>query len=478
MKKLLALLAAMALFAAACGGDSDDSANGGGDVDAADCPVGALADADGPVELVIWETLVGEPERAMNQLVAEYNDSQDAVVVSLENQGVGYEEIQRQFNTAISSGDLGGLVVVEDTQTQFMADSGVIVPAEACFEADPDVDLGDFSELVRNFYSVDGVLQVASSNLSTGVMYYNRDHLEAAGIDPNSPPQTLAELKEASQAIADAGVTDKPFVFVLQPWFIEHWLTGAGISIVDNNNGRDGLATEATFDNASTIELYEWLADMNAAGLLNAVPGTEGQVDHYFAMALEQSSITVETSTAISTINAVLEGTLDPTDLGLDVGELPPIDVNVDVAPYPGLTGPGEVQAGGGAFYIPNTNSPEVIAAAWDFMKWFNSPDIQARWMINSTYTAWNEQAYDIGELQDWQASTRPGQWLTVAVDELAALDPDFPGPLIGPYTETREAIRRSLDQLLLGNTSPADAVAGVERAMNEALERYEQENF
>jgi len=478
MKKLLALMAVLALFATACGGDSDDEASGGGTVDAGECPVGALADAAGPVELVIWETFTGEPQRTMIQLVDEYNASQDAVVVRMENQGVGYEEIQRKFNTAISSRQLGGLVVLEDTQTQFMADSGVVVPAEACFEADPDVNIGDFSELVRNFYSVDGVLQVASSNLSTGVMYYNRDHLEAAGLDPDAPPQTLAELKDAAQAIADAGVTEKPFVFVLQPWFIEHWLTGAGVEMVNNNNGRDALATEATFDNATTLELYQWLADMNAAGLLNAVPGTEGQVDHYFAMALEQASITIETSTAISTINAVLEGTLDPADLGLELGELPAIDINVDVAPYPGISGPGQVQAGGGAFYIPNTNGPEVIAAAWDFMKWFNSPDIQAKWMIGATYNAWNNEAYSNTDLQDWQANTRPGRWLTVAVDELDALDPSFPGPLIGPYTDTRAAIGRSLDELLLSGKTPAEAVASADKAIGDALVRYEEENF
>lgn len=472
MKRLLALLAASALVATACG-----SSNSGGGSASGDCPVGALANASGPVELVMWETFTGQPLRTMQQLVEEYNASQNKVTVRMENQGVGYEEIQRKFNTAIASKNLGGLVVLEDTQTQFMADSGVIVPAQVCAEAD-NYDLSQFQQVVRNFYSVDNVLQPASSNLSTGVMYYNRDHLERAGLNPDAPPQTLAELKEAALAIQAAGVTQKPFVMVLQPWFIEHWLTGVGTSIVNNNNGREALATEATFDNPRTLELYTWLKEMNDLGLLNAVPGTEGQVDHYFAMALEQASITIETSTAISTINAVLEGTLDPAEVGLDADSLPAIDINVDVAPYPGLTGPGQVQAGGGAWYIPNTNSPEVIAAAWDFMKWLNSPAIQAKWMIGATYNAWNTQAANEPSLQQWEQTTRPGRWLTVAVDEIDNLDPNFPGPLIGPYTETREAIRKSLDELLLAGKSPAEVVASANSAINTALQRYDDENF
>jgi sn-glycerol 3-phosphate transport system substrate-binding protein len=475
MKRLLALLAVMALTAVACGGSSEEG--GGGTADAGDCPVNALDDATGTVDLVMWETFTGEPLRTMQALVAEYNASQDKVAVKMENQGVGYEEIQRKFNTAISTGSLGGLVVLEDTQTQFMADSGVIIPAQACAEAD-DYDLNQFTEVVRNFYSVDSVLQPGATNLSTGVMYYNRDHLTEAGLDPDSPPQTLAELKDAAQAIQDAGVTEKPFVMVLQPWFIEHWLTGDGVPIVNNNNGRDGLATEATFDNATTLELYTWLDEMNSAGLLNAVPGTEGQVDHYFAVALEQASITIETSTAISTINAVLEGTADPAEFGLDGDSLPAIDINVDVAAFPGISGPGQVQAGGGAVYIPNTNPPEVIAAAWDFIKWLNTPEIQAKWMIGATYIAWNTAAAEEQALIDWEANTRPGGWLTVAVDEINNLDPNFPGPLIGPYTDTREAIRQSLDELLLGGVSPADAVAKANDAISTALQRYEDENF
>jgi sn-glycerol 3-phosphate transport system substrate-binding protein len=474
MRKFLAIVGVTALIAAACGGGSE---SGSGTVDPGECPVGALDDASGTVDLVIWETLVGEPLNTMQKVVADYNTSQDKVNVRLENQGVSYEEIQRKFNTAIASGDLGGLVIAEDTQTQFLADSGVIIPAQACAEAD-DYDLDQFLPVVRNFYSVDGVLQPAASNLSTGVMYYNREHLTRAGLDPDDPPGTLDELKETAQAIKDAGVTDKPFVMVLQPWFMEHWLTGAGTTLVNNDNGRSDLATESTYDNPDTLKIYEWLKDMNDSGLLNAVPGTEGQVDHYFAMALEQSSITIETSTAISTVNAVLEGTLDPTELGLDVGGLPAIDIDVDVAPYPGINEPGKIQSGGGAFYIPNTNSDEVIAAAWDFMKFFNEASTQAAWMEGATYLAWNENATGEESLKDWQANTRPGRWLTVAVEEIENTNPDFPGPLIGPFTDVREAIRRSLEDLLLSGTSPQDAVTTASNAITEALGRYSEENF
>ncbi len=53
-------LMAGALVAAACGGDSGEEGSGGDGGDASSvCPVDALADAEGPVEITLWHTYVG-----------------------------------------------------------------------------------------------------------------------------------------------------------------------------------------------------------------------------------------------------------------------------------------------------------------------------------------------------------------------------------------------------------------------------------
>jgi sn-glycerol 3-phosphate transport system substrate-binding protein len=471
-RSLLATTAALLLIVSACGGSSDSGTGA-----TTDCPVDALDGATGPVEVVMWETFTGEPLRMMQELVERYNASQDRVVVRMESQGASYAEMQRKFITAIGSGGVPALIPLEETQTQFMADSGAIVSGQSCADAD-GYDLGAFLPSVVETYTVDGALQPAGLDVSTPVMYYNRDHFSTAGLDPDDPPTTLDELRAAAEALKAAGASERPFVLLLAPQFVEQWLTGADATIVNNDNGHSGLATESTFANATTTELYQWLADMNADGLLNPIPGTDAQVDHYFAMALGQSSITVETSTAISTINAVLEGSVDPAELGLDLDELPPIDINVDVAPFPGVTGAGRTTPGGGAFYLPSGNSPEVIAGAWDFMKWFNSATTQADWMIGSTYMAWNAAAYDEPVVVDWEASTRPGRWLSVAVEQIAGIAERSPAPLIGPYTDVRSAIRRSLDELLLADIGVTEAVDGASAAIDEALRRYDEENF
>lgn len=482
-RALLAALLAAVLLAAACGGDSGETGDqvAGGDTDGGNgttCPVDALEDAEGPVDVTLWHAYVGLTNETLNDMAAAYNGSQDRVRIQVENQGASYEELLRKYRQGIPSRELPGIGIMEDTNTQFLADSGTIVPAGDCAEADGYDGYKDFAPGVVDFYSVDGVLQPASFNVSTVLLYYNRDHFEAAGLDPDSPPETLDEMIEYARQIKAAGVVDRPVVLNMQPWFIEFWLTGAGASLVGNDNGRgEGATTESAFDNDATRDLFQKLKTMQDDGLLNPVPGTEGQFDHYFAIGLEQSSMTIETSTAVTTINSVLEGNLDPAELGLE-GELPPIDVNVDAGPFPGLEGPGEGQLGGGVWYITNTTPPEVQAAAWDFIKYVNEPENQAQWHLQGSYLPVRQATVDSAEVQDFWATTRPGRWLQVAYEGLQKVDPNHPGPQIGPYTETRSAVRSALDALLFGGVDVDGAITEADRTITDALESYADENF
>lgn len=494
-RPLLALLVLLALVAAACGGDGGDGGsntsggggnggNGDGGDDLPECPLEALeswdAGADGRVEVVLWHTLVAETRDTLVAMAEDYNASQDKVTVRVESQGQSYDELLRKYTQAIPTGDLPGLVALEDTVTQFIADSGTILPGQSCFEAS-GVSLDDFMPLAVDYYTVDGVFQPVSLSLSTIILYYNREHFTRAGLDPDAPPRTLGELRAAAEALQSAGVTQQPLVMNMQPWFIEHLLTGAGAPIVDDDNGRGEVgATASAFDNDAATEVFTWLAGMQADGLLNAVPGTEGQFDHYFAVALEQASMTFETSTAVTSINAFLEGNLDPAQFDLDLEELPPVDLDIGVGVYPGVTddAAGRGQLGGGVWYIPNTSPPEVQAAAWDFARWFNDPAQQVRWHLEGSYLPWNLAAAEDPAVTESWATTRKGGWLQIAYDALTNADPAWPGPLIGPYDDTRDAIRDGLDELLFVGAEPADAVAQADAAINEAVERYNDENF
>jgi len=477
----VALAGLAALAAVACG-----PAGGGALTYATECPVDALDDADGPVDITVWHSYVGQTEQALTAIADRYNEAQDRVNVSIQSQGVGYIELQQAYERAIPADDLPAIAILEDTYTQSLADLGTVLPAAQCAAADGYEDYEEFLPIVTDYYSVPGtvngeetdVLLPGAVNLATALLYYNRDHFRAAGLDPDDPPETLDEVAEAARALRDAGVTEQPFVWNMQPWMVEFWLTGAGGPLVDNNNGRDlEGAQAAAFDNPTTHRLYEFLAGMRDEGLINALPGTDGQFDHYFAMGLGQASMTVETSTAVTTINAVLEGTATGEDLGVDF-DIPQIDINLDAAEFPGLDEPGVGQMGGGVWYLASTVSAEEQAAGWDFMKFFNEVEQQQLWHQTGSYLPTRVDSAEDPAVQRFWENERSGIWLNRAYDLALGLDPDFPGPLIGPYRQVRDIVGDSLDRMMLEGASPDDVIARANEEIDAALERYNEVNF
>ncbi|MFV0317668.1 MAG: extracellular solute-binding protein [Microthrixaceae bacterium] len=481
---LVAILSAIALVAAACGGDdggasggSGSGSGGSGSVSAGDCPVDALADADGPVEITVWYALVGLAAQTVEEFAQEYNDSQDKVVVSAEPQGLNYEEQQKKFQDSLRDpGTLPNILLGEDTNTQFMIDSQSAVPASSCIEADPDAGkiYDQLMPAVANGYSVEGVQWPAAFGVSTPVIFYNKKHFAAAGLDPEKPPTNLAEIRAAAEAIKaakDAGkvvmgdgnpVPDgPPFVYRADAWWLENLSSHAGQAIVNNNNGRDGLATESELLNDVTSEWSGWMDSMAADGLQKTVPYT-ATFDAYLAVATQSSSMLIETSTSSTTIDALIAGTMKASDLGIegdqDMSGLKFPDLDVGVGQLPGLTEQGSGQIGGNAWYVIGAGqSPEEIAATWDFIKFVNETPQQVKWTMQGSYLPVFSGAEESPELQAYFTDSRPGAWLATSLESLKAINPDFPGPVIGPYKEFRNTVRTAIENNLIGG-EPADA--------------------
>jgi ABC-type glycerol-3-phosphate transport system substrate-binding protein len=112
-------------------------------------------------------------------------------------------------------------------------------------------------------------------------------------------------------------------------------------------------------------------------------------------------------------------------------------------------------------------------------MKFFNSVDSQVTWNVEASYLPYRTTAVDSPVIQQRWTETLAGQWLAIAYDELLnGVDPEFPGPIIGPYDQFRVAVRRAVDSMVVESTPPADAVAQAAADTTAAIEQYNNENF
>ena len=495
----IAAVATLGVLGTACGNDSGGNASGGKEtgtkgsslVNADDCPVKALDDATSPVEITVWHAWLGKARKNLEDLATKFNESQDKVIVHVESQGSGYEEMHKKYTDAMATPEsLPDFILSQDTNTQFMIDSDTVIPAAACVEADPEskATYADFNPAVVAAYTVKDVMWPATFHVSQPVLYINRNHFKAAGLDPDNPPKTLAEVRAAAEAIMaakDKGVAElqgvsNPMVLRLDSAWMENWVTGAGANMVNNDNGRSGLATESEMMDPKVKESFEWLKKMADDKLLNAVPFTN-QFGQLFAMALGQSSILIETSTAITTVDAAIEGTLTNEDvetenLGIDLSTVKVDTLDVGVGGGPGFTGEGLGQVGGAAGYLVDRGKPESIAAAWAFTKFLNDVPQQVAFTLEGSYLPIRKAARKDAAMEKEFTTTRRGKWLAIAADAIDNLDAKHPGPVVGPYNEFRDIYRKALESVTTQGSSADQVLTDSNTKFNEALAAYKKD--
>ena len=156
--------------------DSTDDLSGGGaeqglveTLGLAECPTGVDLAAEGPIEVVFWHPYTALVEEAMHDLANDFNASQDDIVVTVEAQGT-YGELLSKYRESISFDSLPDIAIFDSQAVRDVVDSGTILPAQSCIEAD-DFPLDNIDEAVRANYSLDGALYPWSMNVSAPLIY-------------------------------------------------------------------------------------------------------------------------------------------------------------------------------------------------------------------------------------------------------------------------------------------------------------------
>jgi sn-glycerol 3-phosphate transport system substrate-binding protein len=453
-------LAALLLAAAACGGDDGGAAAGNGDGDA-ECPLDALdeaVEADGPVEISYWSAMSDVAADTTEQLVEDFNASQDRVRVSLVNNN-GYTEQQEKYLAGLTTGDLPDLVQHQETFVQKMIDTQTALPVQACIDA-ASYDVSDYVPRMLNYYRVGDVQWALPFNVNTPVLLYDRAVFQQAGLDPAQPPETLAELYQAAQAIRDAGF-EAGMGLKIDGWHLEQWLALQGIPFVNNGNGRDARPTDVGFERESAVEIFTALNDLVQDDLARTNP-REGAnpIGNLLGIGNRDWGMTFDSSAALGPAFAVIaSGQFD--------------DADPAAAPLPGQEQDGGVVIGGGGLYI-SADDPAAQAAAWEFMTYLTSPEVQSVWAAATGFLPVQTAAIELPELQQrWQENPA----FRVAFDQLleGAENQATAGAVIGEYLDVRQTLEDIEDAMFRGELTPDEAVDQAIAEINEILQTYNE---
>lgn len=410
-----------------------------------------------PVKIVFWYAVGGKVGDATKELVDKFNSTHPDIKVEAVFQG-DYDSAINKLKQSIASKSTPNVMQVYDIGTRFMIDSKAAVPVQKWIDKE-NFDTSKYEKNILAYYTVDNKLYSMPFNTSTPILYYNKDMFKEAGLDPNKPPQTFEEVAADAQRLTkrdDTGKVTRPgMVLAIYGWFFEQFLAEQNSMYANNNNGRDSMATAASFNSPQGEKILDWWSGMVKDG--STVNMGRKTADTMKAFVSGQTAMTIDST-------GVLGDIMDGVNGKFEVG--------TGNMPHPEGAEGGGVIIGGASLWMLNGHSDEEEKASWEFIKFMTAPEQQAFWHIKTGYFPVTTDAYDNEDLKKYEAKYPQ---FKVAVEQLhhTPVNRSTQGGLLGVFTQSRQEIESAIEQVLDGKASSKDALQKAADTVNEAIGRY-----
>ncbi len=359
-----------------------------------------------------------------------------------------YQETIVKALTAHKSGNPPVTSVLLSTDLFTLIDEGAIVPFDAFVKTPADrAWLDGFYPAFMLNSRTGGKTWGIPFQRSTVLMYWNKGAFKEAGLDPEKPPQTWSELKEAAARLTRKDESGKVVQWGVQipssgfPYWLFQTLTTTNDVVLANDAG-----TRVTFDEPRVVEALQYWVDLGKAGVHPPGVVEWGTTPKDF---FERKAAIIFTTT----------------------GNLTNIRNNAKfefgTAPIPGNRRRGS-PTGGGNFYLFDKSTPQQKEAAFRFIRWVTEPERAARWSIDTGYVAVSPAAYQTPALKEYGATFPPA---LVARDQLQVSVAEFS---THDNQRVTKALNDGLQAALTGSKPPAQAMRDAQREANRILRPFE----
>lgn len=339
---------------------------------------GTEEEKTGPVYIRMYYPVgvAGPLAQLMDSMIADFNSSRKDVQVESIFAG-GYKEAMDKAQTAFLSGSPPELAVLDAPNLFTLLDIGAIVPVDEYVQQEGgQAYLSTFIEAFLKIGQYEGKLWSVPWQRSTPVLYYNKDFFRQAGLDPNKPPETWAELESHAQKLTQKDTRGNPMRWgVMIPndyWIFKPLLLQAG----GTGDSEDG--TQIIIDDRYNRLVYQWLNRLAEQGVTPGIARWSQSVTDFASGA---TAMLYNSTGALTYIRS-------NTKYDFGTAFLPTNQRQVAIE-------------GGGNFFIFKT-TPRRQAAAWEVIKWMTLPENTARWSLGSGYIPVKKAAFDIPEYKKY----------------------------------------------------------------------------
>ena len=394
-----------------------------------------------PIKVILWYSQTGIYSKTLLDIVKEFNEIHKGEIEVEAVYTGSYTNTMQKLLAAMVSGDLPTIAQIEQSRVGQFIEGGVIQSLEGFIAKDPEFkkQLKDFFPRLLAACKYYGKLYGFPLNVSTPILYYNKDLFRKAGLDPNKPPKTWSELYEYAKKIAALGDDIYGYRVDAVDWLIEAYIWQFGGEII-SEDGRKML-----IDNPGTLEAWKFFQKMVKEKIAVFSGGKAGN-------ALDLSG----------KIGMVVRSTGSLGYLRKNVKW----DLGATLMPYEKKA---VVPIGGGNLYIFATRPEKEKKAAWEFLKFVVKPENTLKWALSTGYMASRISAYNSPELQKL-IKEDPRVGITyIQLEKRARRRPWF-----GPYREILAEITSGWQKVLTDPTvDPESVIKEVQKKTQQILDDY-----
>ncbi|KEZ90287.1 extracellular solute-binding protein [Lacrimispora celerecrescens] len=421
--------------------------------------------SDKDVEVSFWHHMEGTNASALETAVNHFNETtgkEYGIVVTPSFQGSNTAE---KLNTLAQAGDWKNFPdVCQVASAGIPAISGydLFVAPEDMYAKGEDILLPRESIIANNartFTYKDKLCAIPFSN-STILLYYNKELFKAAGLDPENPPKTIAEMADAiTKLTAKDGneVTTYGLNVQVKRYQLVNWVGGEGDFnfIGDNEGGRAGLMSKVTFGEDGSLMTYlnEWEKVIATGGY----KPVEDNINEEFAMQL--SAMAIMSSARIAKLNDLIG---DSFEWG--------------TAPFPKVNAEdkGGTAVGGSGIVMFDKGNADELRASWIFQQYLGGEDAQYDFCTASGYIPMNKDLYEEERMKTYLSENTA---MVAAVDQLMASNPNVQEPFDIVTGDINSIIDEEMLAFAQGTSDKQTTHDNIVNKCNEKLEAYVKVN-
>ena len=361
---------------AAGGAAEEGAAEGGSEAPAADP---ASFEVTEPITIQWWHALEDQYSETVQEVVDDFNSSQDLITVEPVYVG-SYAEVNEALVAAHAAGT--GLPALTVANTPYVAEygaGGLTEDLTPYIEA-TGFEIDDFGKGLVDASSYDGKQVALPFLISTQVMYYNQDMADELGITiPENFADMDAFLEQASVIGAD-GTTERYGTVVpgWDQWYFETFYLNNGVKIVNDDQVSTDLGSEAA---VSLVNKFKEWCDK---GWIYWANGTDA------SSIMRQNFIDGKAFSVIHT-SSLYNTYVDLCDFEVGMSWLPGGDTK-------------NQEIGGCVLLIPAKNDQATKNAAWQFLSYLCSKEVNMKWATETGYIPTRNSVLETEEGQQFLA--------------------------------------------------------------------------